>query len=197
MITTLKAAYLFRLLFFIKTILIKRTIQYNYIKQKSLIIKINKPFWKTTWFIVTLFGLLTLLIYLFFKYRILLYNKDIIRELLRQFLKVIKKDEKTIIVKVSGTEVKLITEDILFVKSDGNYLEIHTTTQKYVTREKISNFLNIVPDPIEFIQVRRSHIVRIDKITEKGKKHVNVGTFKIVVGETFLEKLNLIDFSIK
>ena len=166
-------------------------------QQKSLIIKINKPFWKTTWFIVTLFGLLTLLIYLFFKYRILLYNKDIIRELLRQFLKVIKKDEKTIIVKVSGTEVKLITEDILFVKSDGNYLEIHTTTQKYVTREKISNFLNIVPDPIEFIQVRRSHIVRIDKITEKGKKHVNVGTFKIVVGETFLEKLNLIDFSIK
>jgi len=166
-------------------------------QQRNLIITINQPYWKTIWFITTITTAIILLIYLFFKYRILLYNKDIIREMLRHFLRIIKKDEKIIIIKVSGSEVKLITSDILFVKSDGNYLEVHTVNQKYLTREKISNFLSIVPDPIEFMQVRRSHIVRLDKVTEKGKKHIIVGDVTIQVGETFLEKLKLIDFSIK
>jgi hypothetical protein len=164
-------------------------------QQESLNILIKKPFWKTELFIVCSIAFLVILIYLFFKYRILLYNKDIVRELLRHFLKAIQRNEKSIIIKVSGSEVKIITDDILYVKSDGNYLEIHTHSQKYLTREKISNFIKLVPDPIEFLQVRRSHIVRLDKITEKGKKHIMINDVKIQVGETYLEKLKLIDFS--
>ena len=163
------------------------------IEQKDIIIIINKPFWKTEWFITSVICGLLILIYLFFKYRILLYNKDIVRELLRYFLRTIKRNEKSIIVKISGAEVKIITSDILYVKSDGNYLEIHTHSQKYVTREKISNFMKLVPDQIEFMQIRRSHIVRLDKITGKGKKQIMINEIKIQVGETYLEKLNLIN----
>jgi len=163
-------------------------------QQNSFLITIKSPFWLTEWFITTVICLLFMLIYLFFKYRILLYNKDILRELLRHFLKAIQRNEKSIIIKVSGSNIKIMTNDILYVKSDGNYLEIHTENQKYLTREKISNFLKIVPDPIEFIQIRRSHIIRIDKITEKGKKHIIVNNVKIKIGETYLEKFKLINF---
>jgi ligand-binding sensor domain-containing protein len=166
-------------------------------EQRSLIIRINQPYWKTDLFITASITIFSLLIYLFFKYRILLYNEDIVRELLRYILKIIQRNEKSIIIKVSGTKVKIVTSEILYVKSDGNYLEIHTQNQKYLTREKISNFLKIVPDPIEFIQVRRSHIVRLDKITEKGKKHLMINDIKIQIGETYLEKLKLINFSVK
>ncbi len=162
-------------------------------QQKSLKILIKKPFWKTGLFIISSVTFFIVLMYLFFKYRILLYNKDIVRELLRHFLKAIQKNEKSIIIKVSGTEVKIITNEILYVKSDGNYLEIHTHSQKYLTREKISNFLKLVPDRIEFMQIRRSHIVRLDKITEKGKKHIMINDIKIQIGETYLGKLNLIN----
>ena len=163
-------------------------------QQEKVIIIIKDPYWKTGWFIISVISFFLILIYLFFKYRILLYNKDIVRELLRHFLKIIQqRKEKSITLKVSGAEVKIITNEILYVKSDGNYLEIHTHSQKHLTREKISNFLKLVPDPIEFMQVRRSHIVRLDKITGKGKKHIIINDIKIQVGETYLEKLKLIN----
>ena len=39
---------------------------------------------------------------------------------------------ESIVVKDSYKEIKIFYYDLLFVKSDGNYIEIHTTTKKYV-----------------------------------------------------------------
>jgi hypothetical protein len=53
-------------------------------------IHIHAPFWKQIWFVVSVILFVIVLIYLFFKYRILSYNRHIIRELLRLIVKKIK-----------------------------------------------------------------------------------------------------------
>ena len=111
-----------------------------------------------------------MLIYLFFRFRILLYNADLVREILRQVAKRLKGNSGYIVVKESGKQVKIASASIYFIKSDGNYLEIHHENGKTIVREKIGAFLDLVPDPLEFLRIRRSYIIRIDQVQEKGKK---------------------------
>ncbi|MEO9534405.1 MAG: triple tyrosine motif-containing protein [Crocinitomicaceae bacterium] len=156
--------------------------------------QISKPFWKTWWFIISTISLVLGFIYLFFKYKVIIYNGDVLREILRYILKKLKKDENYIIINEAGKEYRINTADILYVKSDKNYLEVYTTERKHVIREKIGAFLDLVPDPLEFIRVKRSYIIRIDKVTEKGKKHVKIDQVKIEVGDTYLDQLEKIQF---
>ena len=134
------------------------------------------------------------IIYLFFRYNILSYNRDIIRELLRQLLKKIKRKPTFLLVKEQGKEIKIDTTTILYVKSSGNYLEIITEQWKHLIRLKIGDFLSLVPDPLEFLRIRRSYIVRLDKIDQKSKKEVFNRDQKITVGETYLHQLDKIQF---
>ncbi len=157
-------------------------------------VSISPPYWSTWWF-RTLIGLcLVLVIYLFFRFRILQYNRDITRELLRQILKKFRDNRGYLVVREAGKDVKIATEDILYVKSEGNYLEIYTEDQKYVIRANIGKFLDMVPDPIEFIRIRRTHIVRIDKVSKKSSKEIVVGTTTIPVGPSYVKELDKILF---
>lgn len=159
-------------------------------QQQKISICIFPPFWKTLWFQISLAVGIILLIYLFFRFRVLIYNRNLVREMIRQVLKRVTKNEPHIIVKDRSNSIKIETRKILFVKSDRNYLEIHTEDGKHVIRKKLGHFLEIVPDPLEFLRVRRSYIVRIDKVTQKGKKHVMIGDYRIDVGETYVEQLD-------
>lgn len=153
------------------------------------------PAWYTTWwFIVLSIVFIVLIIWLFFKYRILNYNREIIREILRQALKRIKSKENVFIVRSNGRDVKITSKDVLYVESSRNYLTIYTTNKKIVIREKISNFLELIPDPIEYIQIKRSIIVRIDQITSKSKDSVIVDNQEIKVGVTYMDNLKKIQF---
>ena len=156
--------------------------------------KITPPFWKTWWFICAVSAGIILMIYLFFKFRILLYNRDLVREILRQVMKRLKGESGYIIVKESGKEVKIASSTIYFIKSDGNYLEIHHENGKTVIREKLGSFLDLVPDPLEYLQIRRSFIIRIDKVDQKGKKELVINGQTIQVGKTYLEELDKIQF---
>ena len=91
-------------------------------------------------------------------------------------------------------KIQIKSKDVLFVKSMGNYIEIHTEEAKHITREKLSNFLNIVPDPEEFIQIRRSFIIRIDKVEGKGNSELIIQGNTVKVGDTYksaLQKIRL------
>jgi ligand-binding sensor domain-containing protein len=158
----------------------------------QLAITIALPYWETLWFKSGSAALIILLIWLFFRYRILIYNRDLIRELLRQTLKRIRKPTNHFIIKEQGNEIRIDTSTILFVKSSSNYIEIHTEKGTHVVRCKIGEFMDMVPDPIEFLRIRRSYIIRIDKVDAKNKKEVVIGNEKIPVGETYLKELDKI-----
>ncbi|MFM9988446.1 LytTR family transcriptional regulator DNA-binding domain-containing protein [Flavobacterium sp.] len=155
---------------------------------------ISKPFWQTFWFLGFLGLVLGVIIYFFFKIRVLSYNEDIVRELLRLLMKRIKRKDDYFSFKEAGKEIRIRTSDILFVQSSGNYIDIVTVTKTYTVREKIGDFKTLVSDSLEFLRVHRSYIVRIDKINKKSKKAVYINDYEIPVGETYLSELDKIVF---
>lgn len=160
----------------------------------ALFVVVHPPFWKTPFFITGSIILLLIIIYLFFRYNILSYNRDIVRELLRQLLKRVKRNAKYVVFREQGKEIRIQSDSIRYVKSEGNYLEIYTDTKKHLVRCKIGDFTTLVPDPLEFLRINRSYIVRIDKISEKGRKEVLVGSDRIPVGETYADQIKKIKF---
>lgn len=155
---------------------------------------ITPPFWQTLWFRLSSILLIGLLIYLFFRFRILSYNRDITRELMRLVLKRLTKKTNYVVFREQGKDIRIATDTICFIKSDGNYIEIHTDTTRHVIRHKIGEFLDLVPDPLEYLRINRSYIIRIDKVQSKSKKDVTVCGEKLAVGETYLDELSKIKF---
>ncbi|PCI93167.1 MAG: hypothetical protein COB15_16830 [Flavobacteriales bacterium] len=162
--------------------------------QLEMPIKIWPPFYKTWWFIFLCIVLGVALIYYFFKIRVLSYNRDIVRELLRQVLKRFTPETNSFIVVEQGRSIKINSDEVLYVHSTGNYLTIRTSSNKHVIRCKIGKFVDLVPDKLEYLRVNRSYVVRIDKITEKSTKSLTINGEEIPVGVTyqkFVAKLEL------
>jgi len=153
---------------------------------------INPPFWRTYWFFFLSFLSIVIIIYLFFKTKVLSYNKDITHELLRLILKKIKRNDKYFIFREAGEEKRIKTNSILYVKSSGNYINVFTDTKNYLVRCKIGDFISITPDPMEYLRIHRSYIVRIDKVDTKSKTELKINDLKLPVSKTFepeIEKL--------
>ena len=157
-------------------------------------IHIHAPFWKQIWFVVSVILFVIVLIYLFFKYRILSYNRHIIRELLRLLVKKIKRKDLYFSFKEAGQEIRIKTDIILYIKSAGNYVEVIAEQKNYTIRTKIGEFINLMPDPLEYLRIHRSYIVRIDKVAAKNNKEVTVNGEKIPVSNSYVTELNNLIF---
>ena len=83
----------------------------------------------------------------------------------------------------------MICNAIKYVKSDGNYLEIHHDHGKAIIRESMDGFFKLIPDPFEYIRVRRSHIVRIDRIEKKSKREIYINGEAIQIGKTYIDTI--------
>lgn len=153
---------------------------------------IAPPFYKTIWFILLVIGLSIYIIYLFFKFRVLLYNRDLVRELLRVLVKKLKPKTDVFVVKEQGMDCRISSADVLYVKAQGNYLEVYTSVKRYVIREKIGEFLSLVPDKLEYMRVNRSFIVRMDKITAHSTTMLHINEVEIPIGRTYQKDVSAI-----
>lgn len=163
-------------------------------KYLEIPIYISPPFWKSTWFIVSLILAIGIIIYLFFKTNVLSYNKDIIRELIRLIIKKIKKKERYYVFRESGKEIRIKTNSILYVKSAGNYIDLVTEKKVYTIRCKIGDFIMSTPDPLEYLRIHRSYIIRIDKVEMKSKSEVVINGEKIPVSTSYECEINKLIF---
>jgi ligand-binding sensor domain-containing protein len=157
-------------------------------------IHINAPFWKKTWFIVVSFIVTLCIVYFFFKLRVLSYNKDISRELLRILVKKIKRKENYFVFKEAGKDIRIKTDTILYVKSSGNYIELVTENKTYVVRCKIGDFIDEAPDSLEYLRIHRSYIVRIDKVDTKSKTEVIIRGEKLPVSASYNDVIDNLIF---
>ncbi len=154
---------------------------------------ISPPFWKTGWFYTLILLGFGLLIYWFFKIKILLYNRDVTRELIRFLIKKMSPDKNYILFREAGQDVRISSLDIIYVKSSGNYIDIMTQNKKFTIREKIGDFISLPPDPLEYIQIHRSYIIRLDAVTSKSSNKVILKTgIALPVGKKYLPQLNKI-----
>ena len=161
--------------------------------QKS--ITILPPFWKTWWFNLLVFGVVSLLVFLSFKYKVLTFNKKHIKLIYFGILNKLRAKEEDLFVNIKsdGKIIKLVSNEIGYFKSSRNYVEIHTAHKKYLIRKKLDDFYNDLPDLVEFTKVHRSYYVRLDKVAEiKGNKELSVFNTSIPVSKTYVDNLKRI-----
>lgn len=165
---------------------------WNY-NELILDLSVRPPFYATWWFILASIGALGLLIYWFFKIRILIYNRDLVRELMRLIVRKFRPRTNSFVIWSLGKEIRINSNDVLYFKSEGNYLEIYTVQKKYMFRYKIGEVSDLVPDKLEYLQVHRSYVVRLDKISGKSIETLDVHGHVIPIGKTFKEIVRKIE----
>lgn len=82
---------------------------------------------------------------------------------------------------------KILLKDILYIKADGAYANIHTTTGE---KHTYSISMNHVHDKIQhpsFIRVSRSFVVNIEQITDIKGNMLVINKTEIAIGELFRE----------
>jgi two-component system LytT family response regulator len=70
-----------------------------------------------------------------------------------------------ILIKDTDKAFFLSVEDIQRVSASGNYVEVHARGKVHLVRDTLTTFIAQL-DPLEFLRVHRSHVVRINFISE-------------------------------
>lgn len=160
----------------------------------NLAFTIYPPFYKSNWFLLTIACLICLIIYLFFKFRVLLYNRLLVKEMLRLIVRKLNPKVKSFIITEQGRNYRINSMDILFLKSEGNYLTINLINKKHTIRHKIGEYDKLVPDKIEYLRVNKSYVIRMDKVTGKNLDFIFLGNLEIPIGNTYKKELEGIVF---
>ena len=93
-------------------------------------------------------------------------------------LVLLKKQLNSISIKDGYDFIKINHDAILFIKSDNNYIDIHTTSKKYSIRQSLDGFLEEIANS-NFIRVHRSYIVNSSKIQKKTKSSLFIENHEI------------------
>jgi DNA-binding LytR/AlgR family response regulator len=83
--------------------------------------------------------------------------------------------------------VKLDTKDILFIRSEGNYIEIILKNKKHLIRTRLTDFLKELPEE-NFVQVHRRYIIHKNKIDFLGNGFLTINNTEIPISKTFKDK---------
>lgn len=93
--------------------------------------------------------------------------------------------------KTGMEEEKVFWEDILFIVSQGNYMEYHLKDRKLLCRQTIQEAMQQLP-PEKFVRLHRSYIVATDKIDKVSRTAVWADRTEIPVGASYEGAFQLI-----
>lgn len=104
-------------------------------------------------------------------------------------------NETSIFVRKNDSYVKVSINDILFLRSDGDYIEIITQETKYLIISTMDTLLAKI-NSAEFIRVHRSYAVPVTKVESFHDHDLYIGKHIIPVSKSYVkvvkEKLNII-----
>ncbi|TNE69794.1 response regulator transcription factor [bacterium] len=103
--------------------------------------------------------------------------------------------DDSIFIRKNDVYVKVFTKDILYLKSDGDYIEIHTHQAKYLIIGSMDSILQKLKST-DFIRVHRSFAVALSKIDSMQDNDLYLGKQLIPVSKTYLkvvkDRLNIL-----
>ncbi|WP_162127834.1 LytR/AlgR family response regulator transcription factor [Flavobacterium phycosphaerae] len=104
-----------------------------------------------------------------------------------------KNDEALIIkdalfIKDKFKYTKLNINDILWIKSDGNYLEIQTTNKEELIRATLTNFIEKLNSDT-FFKTHKSYIVNLDYLTKLETHSVTIVDKQVPISKNYYEEL--------
>lgn len=94
-----------------------------------------------------------------------------------------KTKKNYIVIKDGYDDVKLFYDDILFLKSDKNYIDIQLISKKITIRSTLDNIQNEL-DINKFCRVHRSYIINKNKITVKTSNSIKINEFEIPISRS-------------
>lgn len=110
-----------------------------------------------------------------------------------QTIDVPKEEEAThdhIYVNSNKKFIKISFDEILYIESIKDYVQIHLADKKVMTKGTIGNFLERLPK--KFIRTHRSYVVNTTKVTAFTSLDVEIGSIEIPIGASY--KNNTINF---
>ena len=106
----------------------------------------------------------------------------------------LKPKTNSFIINEQGKTYRVNSDEVLYMKSEGNYLILQLKEQKFTIRYKIGDYDTLIPDKLEYIRVHKSYIVRTDKISGKNYDTINLGEIEIPIGKTYKKTLKEMSF---
>lgn len=91
------------------------------------------------------------------------------------------KARNSIFLKDEHRFTKVYFDDIVYIKSDRNYVEIYSVDRKSVIKAPLKDILNSLPQD-KFFQPHRSYIVNLQRVTSFGSKELYLGGIQIPLG---------------
>lgn len=93
---------------------------------------------------------------------------------------------KTVNIKDGHRSFLMDPDDILFLKADNIYIEVHAEGKKVVSRQTLSAILEKLPKG-QFIRVHRSYAVNKKKISAVSRNYLQVGVVSIPISRSYRE----------
>ncbi len=89
-------------------------------------------------------------------------------------------------IKTDNKLEKVILEEVLYIEAMENYVAIHTTHGKLMTHATLKSVIEALP-PALFMQVHKSYIVQLSKITHLEAGSIGIGKASIPISRTLKE----------
>jgi len=95
--------------------------------------------------------------------------------------------EEFIYVNTNRKYVKVLFREVLYIESLKDYVRIHTKDQRITTKDKISEFIEKLPD--HFLRVHRSFIVNTQQIKAYTVNDIEIGAAEIPIGVSYKKEV--------
>jgi DNA-binding LytR/AlgR family response regulator len=99
-----------------------------------------------------------------------------------------QKIKQKLYIKDGYKTIVLNPEDILYLESDGNYINIYTKEKRHLLRQSMDGILSEL-DPNQFVRVHRSYIINKKHVARFSKKEIEINGVKVPVSRHFSENI--------
>ena len=93
-------------------------------------------------------------------------------------------DRNFIYINIGKKNIKIFLDDIFYIESFREYINIHTKAEIFIVKMPISRMEEAL-DKKQFIRIHKSYIVSISKIEMKSASEIQVDGKKLPIGRTY------------
>jgi DNA-binding LytR/AlgR family response regulator len=99
-----------------------------------------------------------------------------------------KPEEEILLLKESTTTIKILLSEILYIESNGNYINIHTKKQKVIARQSLEWAEEQLPGQ-QFMRIHRFYIVNMSAVDKSSSKSVFIGVVELPISRSNATKM--------
>ncbi|WP_288447832.1 LytTR family DNA-binding domain-containing protein [uncultured Chryseobacterium sp.] len=95
----------------------------------------------------------------------------------------LREEDTHFFVKSSGQRYRIGFDDILYVESIKDYVNIRTENDEFIVLDTLKSMENQLPE--RFVRIHKSFIVNLDKVKSIGVKKVILPEYEIPIGDSY------------